>query len=218
VRFQNVSCSKSHLNCSWSPNLEPSFPKLLMDIVHSSTQVMIFIHSIVLRDSFASTGPWFTHNPHSAYFPALKMEPAGSSETLLCMYQTIVHDIISHKTPQISNLPDITVPLSTALQFCTLNMCSVSARGVAGRTPIRTRASASMRSIVFSSLRYQGHTARRQGRTAQPRREIADASIIYHISFLGLSPGIAMAYQTADCMVVRYSCTYLPCGFYWSGQ
>jgi hypothetical protein len=37
VRRQNVFCSKSHLNCTWYPNLTPTFPRIGVDW-HSALQ------------------------------------------------------------------------------------------------------------------------------------------------------------------------------------
>jgi hypothetical protein len=37
VRFQNVFCSESHLNCGWVPNFKPSFLKIGV-VVHSTLQ------------------------------------------------------------------------------------------------------------------------------------------------------------------------------------
>jgi hypothetical protein len=37
VRYKNVFCSESHLNCSWFPNFKPSFPNIGVD-GHSTLQ------------------------------------------------------------------------------------------------------------------------------------------------------------------------------------
>jgi hypothetical protein len=92
-------------------------------------------------------------------------------------------------------------PLSEHFIF---NVCYVSVRGAAEKTPIRTPASASMHLIVFSSLRYQSHTARRQGHMAQPRHETVNASMICHISSLDISHGTILAYRTIYCVTVVF--------------